>query len=186
MASPNSDSSTPGANQAPNDYQRTDATAVSADEYAQMAKRAEAEKKKKMAVLVDPRSLTGAAYAQGDRVPVRRTASLNRPPLSSTLPAQAPQQAVDMPRVVRNASVRTRPVAEYQPIPRVGGHGTARFTLMIGTDGRVKDISVERMLTGGNTAQLVGAIQTWRFKPATENGHSVAAPYSVEISFNRE
>ena len=35
-------------------------------------------------------------------------------------------------------------------------------------------------------AALLGAIQSWRFKPATENGEPVAAPYSVEISFDRE
>jgi periplasmic protein TonB len=169
--------------QAPNDYARTDATAVSADEYSQIARRAEAEKKKKMAVLVDPRSLTGPAYAQAERAPVRQTASLNRRPLSSTLPGGGGGQPVDTPRVVRNASVRTRPVPQYQPLPRVAAHGSARLTLVIGTDGRVKDINIDRALAGGGTAQLISAIQTWRFKPATENGEPVSAPYSVEISF---
>lgn len=168
--------------QAPNDYARTDATAVSSDEYAQIARRAEAEKKKRMAVLVDPRSLTGPAYAQGRREPAQRTASLARRPLSDTLSPQS-RQEIDSPRAIRNASVRTRPVAQYQPIPRVAGRGTARFTLMVGRDGRVKDVNVERMIPGGNTAQLISAIQTWRFKPATENGQPVSAPYSVEISF---
>ncbi|HYC90710.1 MAG TPA: TonB family protein [Thermoanaerobaculia bacterium] len=170
--------------QTPNDYARTDATAVSADEYAQIAKRAEAERKKKMTVLVDPRSLTGPAYAQGQRAPVQRTASLARRPLSSTLPPQQ-QREPDSPRVIRDASVRTRPIPQYQPLPRVGGNGTARLTLMVGPDGRVKDINIERMLTGGNAAQLVGAVQTWRFKPATENGRAVTAPYTVEISFKQ-
>jgi TonB family protein len=172
--------------QAPNDYARTDATAVSADEYAQIAKRAEAEKKKKMTTLVDPRTLTGPAYAQGQREPVRRTASLARRPLSSTLPggtSAAPGQAVDAPRVARDASVRTRPVPQYQPIPRISGNGTARLTLMIGSDGRVKDVNIERTIPGGNTAQLIGAVQAWRFKPATENGEPISAPYTVEISF---
>jgi hypothetical protein len=165
--------------QTPNDYARTDATAVSADEYAQMARRAEAEKKKDMAVLVDPRSLTGPAYAQGQRAPVR-TASLGRRPLSSTLPRT---DQGDSPRAVRNAAVRTRPVPQYQPVPRLSGAGTAKFTLMIGPDGRVKDVNIDRMLRGGNTAQLVSSIQSWRFKPAMENGRPVSAPYSVEISF---
>jgi TonB family protein len=173
----------PAPGQAPNDYARTDATAVSADEYAQIAKQAEAEKKKKRAILVDPRSLTGPAYAQGQREPVQRTASLARRPLASTLPAQT-QRELDAPRAAREASVRTRPVPQYQPIPR-GGNGSARFTLMVGPDGRVKDINIERTATG-NTAQLVSAIQSWRFKPATENGRPVTAPYTVEISFGRD
>lgn len=172
--------------QVPNEYQRTDATAVSADEYAQMAQRAQAEKKKKMAVLVDPRSISGVAYAQGRPAPARAT-------LPAPIPgARPPQQAGDAspsaPQIARSGgrTVRTRPVPQYQPIPRIAGSGKARFTLVIGTDGRVKDVNVDRMLQGGNTAALLGAIQTWRFKPATENGEPVAAPYSVEISFQRE
>ncbi|HEX6088129.1 MAG TPA: energy transducer TonB [Thermoanaerobaculia bacterium] len=172
----------PPPGQAANDYARTDATAVSAEEYAQIAKRAEAEKKKKMTVLVDPRSLTGPAYAQGQqRAPVQRTASLARRPLSSTLPQQ--QQDGGSPRAVRDASVRTRPIPQYQPLPRIAANGTARLRLMVGSDGRVKNIDIERMLTGGNAAQLIGAVQTWRFKPATENGRAVAAPYTVDIRF---
>jgi TonB family protein len=169
--------------QAPDDYQRTDATAVSAEEYAQIAKRAEAENRKRMTVLVDPRSLTGPAYAQSG-APVRRTAAA-RPPLSSTLPGNtAPQQQgqLDRPRAVRGSGVRTRPVPQYQPLPRLSGNGTARLTVMVGTDGRVKDVNIEQMLTGGNTAALVSAVQNWRFKPATANGEPVSAPYSVEIS----
>ena len=56
----------------------------------------------------------------------------------------------------------------------------------MGSDGRVRDVNVDRMLNNGNTAALLGAIQNWRFKPATENGEPISAPYSVEISFNRE
>ena len=160
--------------QVPDEYQRSDATAVSAEEYAQMAKRAQAEKKKKMAVLVDPRSLSGPAYAQGSP----------RRPLDSN-GGQAPTRVNGA--IARPArAVRTRPVPQYQPIPPLSGSGKARFTLVIGTDGRVKDVNVEQMLRGGNNAALLGAIQSWRFKPATENGEPVAAPYSVEISFDRE
>src|SRR5688572_12709361 len=56
------------------EWNRTDATAVSAAEYAQMAKRAQAEKRP-AASIVDPRSLTGAAYAQGQRRTPPRPAS---------------------------------------------------------------------------------------------------------------
>lgn len=171
--------------QVPDEYQRSDATAVSADEYAQMARRAQAEKKRKMTVLVDPRSISGPAYAQGLPVPAQRP----RTALPAPIPgAQSAGRATDGPQITRPArrSVRTRPVPQYQPIPRLRGTGTARFTLVVGVDGRVKDVNVEQMLRGGNTAALLGAIQSWRFKPATENGEPVAAPYSVEISFDRE
>lgn len=175
--------------QVPDEYQRTDATAVSADEYAQMARRAQAEKKKKMAVLIDPRSLSGPAYAQGRPV----MPQTQRQPQAPQTPAQMQPQrrtadAAPAAPVARPArrTVRTRPVPQYQPIPSITGNGKARFTLIIGTDGRVKDVNIEQMLRGGNNAALLGAIQSWRFKPATENGEPVSAPYSVEISFGRE
>ena len=34
------------------------------------------------------------------------------------------------------------------------------------------------------TGKLIAVVQSWRFKPATVNGEPVAAPYSVELSFN--
>jgi TonB family protein len=153
---------------APNDYQRTDATAVSATEYAEMAKRANAEKQR-TAQAIDPRSLTGPAYAQAPPSP-RRVA-----------PATPSSRAAD---VQRAATLSTRPVAQYQPLPHLSGAGTARLSLMIGADGRVTDINIERPLQR-NTAQLLSAVQSWRFKPATVNGRPVAAPYSVEISFKQ-
>ena len=162
--------SAPGA--APNDYQRTDATAASAEEYAQMAQRAKAEKKR-MAALVDPRTLTGPAYAQAAR---RVENASQSDPSAPQVPSAQPSRR----------AVRTRPVPQYQPLPSIRAEGRARFTLVVGSDGRVRDVSVEQMLTNGNTAALLGAIQNWRFKPATENGEPVSAPYSVEISFNRE
>jgi TonB family protein len=162
-------------------YSRTDATAVSATEYAEIAKRAQAEKKK-MSMLVDPRTLTAPAYEQQVQRPRRRIPS--EPPRDLESPGAAtPAPAVTEP--ARAQTVRTRPVPEYQPLPSLTAQGTARLALVIGPDGRVRDIAIERGLAGGNTAELVAAVQRWRFKPATENGEPVSAPYSVDISFDR-
>jgi hypothetical protein len=153
----------------PAEYQRSDATAASAVEYAQLARRAKTEKKN--ATLVDPRSLTGSAYAQGPRATTpRRTLMGGETP--SSAPAAEPQRV----------ALRTRPVPQYQPVPPVRGVGSMRLDLMIGADGRVKRITVHNGV-GGSTAAIVGAVQSWRFKPATENGEPVAAPYSVQLSF---
>jgi len=159
----------------PAEYQRTDATAVSAAEYEQMARRVQAEQKRKTTTLVDPRSISGPAYAQA-RMPVQ-----TRPPSTSGLDADG----VNVERAV-SRSTRTRPIPEYQPVPRIQGYGKARLTLLVGADGRVRDVNIERTLPGGNTPALISAVQRWRFKPAMENGRPVAAPYSVEISFDRE
>ena len=140
-----------------NEWDRSDATAVSSVEYAQLAKRAQAERKKVNA-FADPRSLTGPAYAQ------------QRPVRTATRRAVA-------------ASV-TRPVPLSRPLPHVNAVGTARLDLIIGPDGRVKDINI-RQAIGGHTGALVGAVQSWRFKPATANGAPVSAPYSVAIQFRQ-
>ena len=185
------------AGSAPNDYARTDATAVSATEYAEMAKRAKQERDR-MAALVDPRSLTGPAYAQQTSRPVRpRPAAAPQSGMSPPMQGQAPpadmmppqqqqQQPQQQPPVeVRRArnSLRTRPVPQSQPLHGITGTGTAKLSLLIGADGRVKEVDIMRPLAGGNTAQLLRSVQQWRFKPATENGEPVAAPYTVEISF---
>jgi hypothetical protein len=149
------------------DYQRSDATAVSASDYAQLAKRAQAEKKR-LAATVDPRLLTGPSYVAP---PPRR---------------QAPPTGVDSssPQPQRGIAMRTRPVPLSQPMPSITSTGTARLSLMIGADGRVKEIDIERAL-GRDTAVLLSSVRSWRFKPATLNGEPIAAPYSVEISFKR-
>jgi TonB family protein len=164
-----------GANGASSEYDRTDATAVSAAEYSEMAKRAKAENEK-TAQIVDPRSITGPAYAQAPRP--RRTA-----PVTDGA-ARTANASADAPvsRAARRA-VRTRPVAEYQPLPSIRARGSAKLTLLIGPQGEVRQVSIEKPLENGNTAALISAVQRWRFKPATENGEPVAAPYSVEIRF---
>jgi TonB family protein len=147
------------------DVQRTDATAVSATEYAVMAKRAQ-EEKERMAAAVDPRSITGSPYVAP---PPRKTLP---PPMTSASSHEG------------NSTRRTRPILEYRPLPPMSARGSARLRLLVGADGRVRDVDIERPLAG-NTAQLLAAVQRWRFKPATENGTPVAAPYSVEISFKQ-
>ena len=82
---------------------------------------------------------------------------------------------------------RTSPIPEYQPLPsvRLRARSVARVELLVGPDGRVHDVSVQQGL-GRNTAALINAVQAWRFKPATENGRPIAAPFTVELSFNAD
>jgi periplasmic protein TonB len=150
------------------DYQRSDATAVSASDYAELAKRAQAEKKR-LAATVDPRLMTGPAYVPP---PPRRQVA---PPTDAGSSSPQPQRGIAM---------RTRPVPLSQPMPSISSTGTARLSLMIGADGRVKEVDIERAL-GRDTAALISSVRSWRFKPATLNGEPIAAPYSVEISFKR-
>lgn len=158
----------------PTEYQRHDATAVSAAEYNELAARAQAEKKR-MQALVDPRSITGRAY----QTPVTQRPLRPRPAAPPQEIAQQPAPAAEAPRI----SARTRPMPISQPMPSLNAHGvTARLELVIGTDGRVKEVSVREGVPG-ETARLIHAVQNWRFRPATENGQPVEGRYSVDISF---
>lgn len=145
----------------PNEYQRHDATAVSSVEYQQLAARAQAEKKAPPS-FADPRSITGRAYAQAPRP--RRT-----------IAAAAEQSRVPS----------TRPVAEYQPVPNVNVHESTsvRLDLVIGPDGHVQDITMHGTVPR-YTREVLAAVRRWRYKPATVNGVPVAAPVTVDISFN--
>jgi TonB family protein len=80
--------------------------------------------------------------------------------------------------------VRTRPVPISQPIPdiKVDNNVTARLDLTIGPDGHVKAVNLREGIPG-QTAKLIATVQQWRFKPATENGVPVTAPFTVDISF---
>ncbi|MBK5258860.1 MAG: TonB family protein [Thermoanaerobaculia bacterium] len=171
----------------PAEYQRSDATAVSSVEYAQLAARAQDEKKRPTKV-VDPRSLTGPAYAQAPprRVPpVAETPVTPAPtPGESSADADRARDGVDVPERARVVE-RTRPVPISQPIPSISVNRTvvARLELTVGADGRVTAVNLRESIPG-HTAEIISAVQKWRFKPATENGVPVSAPFSVDISFS--
>lgn len=173
----------------PAEYQRSDATAVSSVEYAALAQRVQAEKKAKQ--MIDPRSLTGPAYAQAQAP--RPASARQQQPVPPPMTSAAREEIGDdrereaesstEPRI--QVTKRTRPVPEHQPLPRitVSEPVTARLTLMVGPDGRVKSVNLRKGIPG-HTPALIAAVQSWRFKPATENGTPVSAPFSVDISFN--
>lgn len=166
----------------PTEYQRSDATAVSSDEYALLAARVKEERRKARAA-VDPRSLTGAAY---DAAPKPKPPD----PPAATEPAAASEERPfdrEMPTEGLPTASRTRPVPEYQPLPNisVSERTTARLDLVIGADGRVKEVTVRDTIPG-QTSKILAAVQSWRFKPATENGKPVSSAYSVDLSFGNE
>lgn len=173
----------------PAEYQRSDATAVSSVEYAQLAARAAAEKKAKEAkqAVIDPRSLKGPAYAQGDNAPRSQPqiSSSTEPP---SAPPAAPESAAPPAPVEQHEPARiivsTKPVPEYQPIPDIQVKETTvvRLELTVGADGHVHEVNVLQGVPG-QTPKIISTVQTWRFRPATENGTPVSAPFTVDLSF---
>jgi hypothetical protein len=146
-----------------NPYARDDATALPQSDYSQLARRAQTADQQNGLQFTDPRKFTG------------------RP---DGMPA-APRTTHTPIVPVEPRGARTEPVAVYQPVPsiHVEGGATARLLLTVGADGRVKDIEIARAIPG-DTARLIGSVQEWRFRPATENGVPVASRFSVDITFH--
>ena len=142
--------------------QRTDATAVSSAEYQQLAARAKAEKQQ--SALTDPRLLTAPVYRKPRPQP------------------RVDEQSAAAPSPI---SLRTAPKAEYVWFPEihVDQDTTVNVTLLVGADGLVHSIGIDGVVPG-QTAKLIAAIHSWKFRPATENGVPVAAQFSTAVSFH--
>jgi hypothetical protein len=151
--------------------QPNDATALPADQYAAAAARAKAEREaaRKNNPLVDPRSITGAAYQQGEKAKeTARTDATNAPDQQPSIPKHA---------------ARTEAYLESKPLPHISvDHDiTARLNLTVSPEGRVTDIDINEAIP--DMPKLIQSVQNWRFRPATENGTPVTARVAVDITF---
>jgi TonB family protein len=61
--------------------------------------------------------------------------------------------------------------------------GVVILRLVIGTDGKPKDITVQRSLGMGLDEKAKEAVQQWRFEPGTKDGQPVPVEVSMEVSF---
>jgi TonB family protein len=62
--------------------------------------------------------------------------------------------------------------------------GTVVLNVVIGADGRPRDMRIARPLGMGLDEKALEAVKNWRFKPAEKDGHAVAAYASIEVEFN--
>ena len=82
------------------------------------------------------------------------------------------------------------PKAIYSPDPEYSEEarkakfqGTCVLWLVVGPDGRPRDIRVQRTLGLGLDEKAIEAVKTWRFDPALKDGKPVAVQINVEVSF---
>src|SRR5262249_36245454 len=82
------------------------------------------------------------------------------------------------------------PHAIYAPDPEYSEEarkakfqGTVVLWMVIGPDGRPRDMRVTRSLGLGLDAKALDAVRTWRFDPALKDGHPVAVQISLEVIF---
>ena len=85
---------------------------------------------------------------------------------------------VSAPRVIY------QPDPEYSEEARKAKYqGTCVLWLIVGPDGRPRDIKVSRTLGLGLDEKAVEAVKSWRFEPAMKDGKPVAVQINVEVSF---
>jgi protein TonB len=81
-----------------------------------------------------------------------------------------------------------RPIATPDPeytdeARRAKYEGTCILGMIVGPDGKPRDIRVQRSIGMGLDKKAIEAVQQWRFSPATKDGQPVAVQISVEVSF---
>jgi TonB family protein len=82
------------------------------------------------------------------------------------------------------------PRVTYQPDPEYSEEarkakyqGTCVLWLVVGPDGKPRDIRVARSLGLGLDEKAIEAVKTWKFEPAMKDGKPVAVQINVEVSF---
>jgi protein TonB len=95
--------------------------------------------------------------------------------------AKNPQPCADKP-----------PIPTYTPNPECSEEartaeakieGTVNLTVVVGTDGLVRDVSAVRPLGYGLTEAAINAVKNWRFKPGRSLGNPVPVQMGVEVQF---
>jgi len=85
----------------------------------------------------------------------------------------------------------TAPRAIYAPQPefseaarKAGYQGICLLSLIVGADGKPRDINVVRKLGMQLDEKAVEAVRNWTFEPARKDGKPVAVQVEVEVSFH--
>jgi TonB family protein len=85
----------------------------------------------------------------------------------------------------------TAPKALYAPEPefseaarKAGYQGTCVLSLIVGADGRPRDVRVVRKLGMQLDEKAIQAVRQWKFEPARKGDKPVAVPIEVEVSFH--
>jgi periplasmic protein TonB len=61
--------------------------------------------------------------------------------------------------------------------------GKVLLWVVVGADGRPRDVRVRRSLGMGLDERAIATVKTWRFEPAMKDGHPVAVQVNIEVNF---
>jgi TonB family protein len=83
------------------------------------------------------------------------------------------------------------PRAIYAPDPEYSEEarqdrieGVCRLWLVVGPDGKPRDIRVQRVIGHGLDEKAIEAVRQWKFQPALKDGKPVAVQINVEVAFH--
>jgi TonB family protein len=86
---------------------------------------------------------------------------------------------VSVPRATYN------PDPEYSEQARKAKYqGTVVLWAIIGSDGRPRELRVQRSLGMGLDEKAIEAVRRWRFEPAMKDGQPVAVQINIEVDFH--
>jgi periplasmic protein TonB len=78
-----------------------------------------------------------------------------------------------------------QPEAQFSEEARKTKHqGTVLLSLIVGADGRPREMRVVRPLGMGLDEKALEAVKQWRFEPAKRDGTPVAVYINIEVNFN--
>jgi len=110
--------------------------------------------------------------------------------IAATLCAVCGAQQPPPPGVYRAGGGVTPPTLlekqepEYSPEARVAKlQGSVALYVVIGEDGRARDIRVTRPLGLGLDEKAITAVSQWHFAPGTRDGQPVAVEATIEVNF---
>ena len=82
------------------------------------------------------------------------------------------------------------PRALYAPDPeyseearKAKWQGTVVLWVIVGPDGKPRDIKIQRSLGMGLDEKAIEAVRQWKFDPAKKDGQPVAVQINVEVNF---
>jgi len=99
------------------------------------------------------------------------------------LPAAAPVEYVKPP-VVTSPRIVFKRELEYSGLARLAAQqGTAVFSLVVGEQGKARDVRLLKGVGFGLDEQAYFALRSWKFEPGTKEGKPVAVMATVEANF---
>ncbi len=105
-------------------------------------------------------------------------------------PDQGPGAGHGNPAYLRITGGVKPPKAVYAPDPeyseearKIKQQGTVVLWVVVGADGRVRDVRVQRSLGFGLDEKALEAVRMWKFEPARVDHQPVAVQINVEVRF---